>query len=271
MQDGTALHDDVLLLATFQLDFLLDVLQHFSIRMMNDVRQLQRGGSSGIVFYLTTDRKCTLFMRYLWHMDKDSFGTISCHIQMLLGHNHQPHIPIDAAKESEVGRNGSNVLTGIVHFYSEPVFSGVQIGGKVECESGIASGVSAYFLAVQIDGGCLAGSIYFKKHLLVLPCFRDMERPSVPAYTFIIILFGIGIGIPCMRQMNVRPPAVIKVRIGSFVTFLLQELPTVVDGKGFPLRTGRVGEEKESNKAYSHKQGTTGIMEMTGCFHGIRG
>lgn len=90
-----------------------------------------------------------------------------------------------------------------------------------------------YVFAIDIDGGCFAGSIQSQDNLFLFPALRQGQLSAIPTGAAVVILFGISIGIPGMGQMDGCPFAVVKGAVGCCGAFSFEELPAVVDGLGF--------------------------------------
>ena len=59
-----------------------------------------------------------------------------------------------------------------------------------------------YVFAIDIDGGCFAGSIQSQDNLFLFPALRQGQLSAIPTGAAVVILFGISIGIPGMGQMD---------------------------------------------------------------------
>ena len=92
-------------------------------------------------------------------------------------------------------------------------------GGDIERTSSISSRMFTYVFAIDEEGSRLVCSIQFQKDLLAFPIFGKGDTMAVPAYSAIIVFFGIGISIPSMRQVDVCPLAVVEGTVCSGSTF----------------------------------------------------
>lgn len=168
-------------------------------------------------------------------------------MEVLFGHRCQPHIPVDASEEGEIGGDGGDVLPGIVHTDGKCVGGiGVQVFRKVESRCRVASGVASRFLSVDVEGSGFAGCIQLQEDLFPLPALGQVQGAAVPSGAPVVLLFGIGVRVPGVRQVYVCPLSVIEGAVCCGGTFSLRELPAVVQAMGFPLRHCRICVQEEA-------------------------
>lgn len=161
--------------------------------------------------------------------DGEAGSAVEVQIKVDSGHDHQVHIPVQAAVEGEVGLLGVDVaLFGVVHADSQQVFLLVQLIGDVGAEGGETTLMIHHLLTVDIHGGSVGGSGDLQIHPVAGLGLGTGQFLGVPAGAAVVV--GAAVlavqSVPGVGQIHRLP---VQGQLGGQAGILTDEQPVGID------------------------------------------
>ena len=211
-------------LSRFESQFLFSGLQRFPCGVEKHVSHHERSVVVSVIGHFAAKSHLRVFLVYFGSVDKNAVRPHVVHAEMLFGCRYQPHVSVDATPKSEVGRNGSDILTAVVHGDFDDILF-LDVGRDVEDKCGISARVAAYLFSVHANFRRFARRVYLEIVTTVGNHLGQGERTAIDAFSLIIVWLLISVQVIRVREIYHFP----------FRFRWLAEFPAVVDGFHFPL------------------------------------